>query len=211
MWLCFAAYVFSFTTTVTPSGACRRSCASRGHVSSWTSAPMSMSRRSRQQPSSGKFPTWPPKLPRAGASASRLVLPSRLKRLTPRGSVRCSKSSRIATASWSALKADPESSDRTACFTALSVYIQAHEHLASERSAARLAHRSGGPGVGSSNLPAPTNFPKQNQDLPQWPTPIPNEEIGTKGHQNPRSAANNPEIIPNDVHPSFHQENAAVA
>ena len=44
----------------------------------------------------------------------------------------------------------------TACFDGLSVYIQSAWQMASERSAARLAHRSGGPGVGSSNLPAPT-------------------------------------------------------
>ena len=33
----------------------------------------------------------------------------------------------------------------------------------SERSAARLAHRSGGPGVGSSNLPAPTTFSRHSR------------------------------------------------
>ncbi len=36
------------------------------------------------------------------------------------------------------------------------VYPAGRAFTASERSAARLAHRSGGPGVGSSNLPAPT-------------------------------------------------------
>src|SRR5262249_40425677 len=77
----------------------------------------------------------------------------------PRGSVRCSKRSRIATASWSAPKADPEAfrqNDLFHCFER--VYPSARASLASERSAARLAHRSGGPGVGSSNLPAPTIF-----------------------------------------------------
>ena len=38
----------------------------------------------------------------------------------------------------------------------------------SERSAARLAHRSGGPGVGSSNLPAPTKFAL---NIRPWPLP----------------------------------------
>ena len=47
----------------------------------------------------------------------------------------------------------------SACFDASSVYIQSDRPSASERSAARLAHRSGGPGVASSNLAAPTIFP----------------------------------------------------
>src|SRR5262245_8329816 len=77
----------------------------------------------------------------------------------PRGSVQCSKRSRIATASWSAPKADPEAFRQNGLFHWLErVYPSARASLASERSAARLAHRSGGPGVGSSNLPAPTIF-----------------------------------------------------
>ena len=42
-------------------------------------------------------------------------------------------------------------------------------NTASERSAARLAHRSGGPGVGSSNLPAPTIFPL---NIKAWQGPL---------------------------------------
>src|SRR5262245_12101675 len=63
----------------------------------------------------------------------------------PRGSVRCSKRSRIATASWSAPKADPEAFRQNGLFHWLDrVYPSARSSLASERSAARLAHRSGG-------------------------------------------------------------------
>src|SRR5262245_29754820 len=63
----------------------------------------------------------------------------------PRGSVRCSKRSRIATASWSAPKADPEAFRQNGLFHWLErVYPSARASLASERSAARLAHRSGG-------------------------------------------------------------------
>ena len=48
-----------------------------------------------------------------------------------------------------------------ACFVSPFEYMQSAciEIETSERSAARLAHRSGGPGVGSSNLPAPTILP----------------------------------------------------
>src|SRR5262245_56426569 len=63
----------------------------------------------------------------------------------PRGSIRCSKRSRIATASWSAPKADPEAFRQNGLFHCLErVYPSARASLASERSAARLAHRSGG-------------------------------------------------------------------
>ncbi len=46
----------------------------------------------------------------------------------------------------------------------------------SERSAARLAHRSGGPGVGSSNLPAPTTLLPQSQ----MTLPAPRQTVGAE-------------------------------
>jgi hypothetical protein len=47
---------------------------------------------------------------------------------------------------------------------------QALEYKGPERSAAWLAHQSGGLGVGSSNLPAPTNDPKEKFTLLRTPT-----------------------------------------
>ena len=75
--------------------------------------------------------------------------------------------------------------------------------MASERSAARLAHRSGGPGVGSSNLPAPTIFSLDNQQLAECAELRPESEIGTKRHQIHRTAAKSPEIVPKAVHAAF--------
>src|SRR5262245_36102888 len=121
-----------------------------------------------------------------------------------RGSVRCSKRSRIATASWSAPKADPEAFRQNGLFHCLErVYPSARASLASERSAARLAHRSGGPGVGSSNLPAPTTFPIGFPRFPSAAATAVGYEIGTKGHQSSRTGTNSPEIFPNDVHATF--------
>ena len=68
----------------------------------------------------------------------------------------------------------------------------------SERSAARLAHRSGGPGVGSSNLPAPTISPIRFQRLAREAEPRPICEMGMKRTQKvPRwrkKSRDNPEL-----------------
>src|SRR6478672_8778701 len=73
----------------------------------------------------------------------------------------------------------------------------------SERSAARLAHRSGGPGVGSSNLPAPTISPFEFQCLPSEGTTPLERDLGTKQRDTSRTGARNPEIIPKNVRRSF--------
>src|SRR3990170_2727450 len=83
------------------------------------------------------------------------------------------------------------------------VYASQPGTKVSERSAARLAHRSGGPGVGSSNLPAPTIFGFSFQELPGESTTAYQLEIGTKQRQRSRTGAKSPEIIPKNVRRPF--------
>jgi hypothetical protein len=94
---------------------------------------------------------------------------------------------------------------RNACFRALRCISKSIDITASERSAARLAHRSGGPGVGSSNLPAPTNFPHDFRELPHEGATANELDIGTNRRQRARTGANNPKIFPKDVRQAFRR------
>ena len=65
MWRSCAAFAFCFITTVTPLGACRRSCANKAPASSWSSDLSLKRRRGRPR----RYPTSPAKSLRTGDSA----------------------------------------------------------------------------------------------------------------------------------------------
>jgi hypothetical protein len=84
------------------------------------------------------------------------------------------------------------------------VYASQPDTKVSERSAARLAHRSGGPGVGSSNLPAPTIHPLSFRGLSAAPKKLVDPTRGTNRRQSARTGAKSPGIISNDVRGTFN-------
>src|SRR5215469_15663384 len=65
----------------------------------------------------------------------------------------------------------------------------------SERSAARLAHQSGGLGVASSNLAAPTIIPPESRDFSSLSSPACESQFGTKPRQATEFATWSPEKL----------------
>ena len=79
----------------------------------------------------------------------------------------------------------------------------------SERSAARLAHQSGGLGVPSSNLGAPTIKPFENQRFSERARRVIADARGTKRHQSAHNGTEIPEKVPKFVPRAFTREAAA--
>src|SRR2546421_11340552 len=73
----------------------------------------------------------------------------------------------------------------------------------SERGAAWLAHQSGGLGVQSSNLSAPTNKPQQNKPFSHTFRSAFFHQNGTEQRQSAKIGTEIPEKVPNQVLRSF--------
>ena len=71
-----------------------------------------------------------------------------------------------------------------------------YSHPFSERSAARLAHQSGGLGIPSSNLGAPTKKTKKNRHFSRSRRSTSKRKKGTKKNKSPEIGALLPEQFP---------------
>src|SRR4051812_29504899 len=85
------------------------------------------------------------------------------------------------------------------------------EISASERSAARLAHQSGGLGVESSNLSAPTKKPPPNQPFLALGHSAAPSAKGTEGLQSAPSGTQSPAIVPQSVRGAFSAPSTPIA
>src|SRR5205823_10642107 len=88
----------------------------------------------------------------------------------------------------------------------LRAHLREHRNSAAERSAARLAHQSGGLGVPSSNLGAPTRLSPNYQCFSQVAGAALVCKMRTEGRQSAPTRTNSPEKVPNSVLQAFRRD-----